>query len=79
MPCGIPDRPVTSLAAEGLTVTMAEVRDAVIAAAETVWGRVEDIQKVTDGATSTPSRPRDRWRRVRTIRPWARTVRRPSP
>jgi lipoic acid synthetase len=53
VPCGIPDRPVTSLAAEGMTVTMAEARDAVIVAAETVWGRVEDIQKVTDGATST--------------------------
>ncbi len=33
VPCGIPDRPVTSLAAEGLTVGMAEAVDAVIAAA----------------------------------------------
>ena len=52
VPCGITDRSVTSLAAEGVTATMAQTRDAVIAAAETVWGPVEDIQWVTDGAAS---------------------------
>jgi len=52
VPCGIPDRPVTSLVAEGVTVTMAQAREAVIAAAETVWGNVDDIQWVTDGATT---------------------------
>ncbi len=52
VPCGIADRPVTSLEAEGVAATMAEARDAVIAAAETVWGGVEDIQRVTDGATA---------------------------
>jgi lipoic acid synthetase len=52
VPCGISDRPVTSLEAEGLAVTMAQAREAVIAAAETVWGAVEDSQRVTDGATA---------------------------
>src|SRR5450755_497883 len=33
VPCGIADRPVTSLRAEGLPSTMAQVREAVIAAA----------------------------------------------
>ncbi len=50
VPCGIADRPVTSLAAEGVPATLAEVREAVIAAAEGVWGPVEDSQWVTDGA-----------------------------
>ena len=49
VPCGIPDRPVTSLAAEGVTRALSEVRDAVVAAAEAVWGPAEDIQLVTDG------------------------------
>ena len=55
VPCGIPDRPVTSLAAEGVTATMAQARDAVIAAAEAVWGPVEDMQRVTDGASAATS------------------------
>jgi lipoic acid synthetase len=50
VPCGIADKPVTSLAAEGIEVTMAEVADAVIGAATAVWGPREDIQRVTDGA-----------------------------
>jgi lipoic acid synthetase len=50
VPCGIADRPVTSLAAEGVEVTMAEVVDAVVEAAATAWGPVRDIQRVTDGA-----------------------------
>jgi len=49
VPCGIADKPVTSLSAEGIDVTMAEVADAVIAAATEVWGPLEDIQRVTDG------------------------------
>ena len=54
VPCGIPDRPVTSLRAEGLPSTMSQVREAVIAAAEAVWGTAEDIQCVTDGAATAP-------------------------
>ncbi len=52
VPCGIADRPVTSLAAEGLSVTMTQVRAAVVAAAERVWGPTGDVQAVTDGAAS---------------------------
>ncbi len=38
VPCGIADRPVTSLAAEGLDVPMSEVVDAVVARAAHLWG-----------------------------------------
>jgi len=38
VPCGIADKPVTSLAEEGVDATMAEVVDAVVAAAAAVWG-----------------------------------------
>ena len=38
VPCGIPDRGVTSLAAEGLDVAMREVADAVAARAAERWG-----------------------------------------
>jgi lipoyl synthase len=38
VPCGIPDKPVTSLAAEGIEVSLAEVVDRVVARAATVWG-----------------------------------------
>lgn len=38
VPCGIADKPVTSLAEEGVTATMAEVVDAVVAAAAPLWG-----------------------------------------
>ena len=52
VPCGIAGKPVTSLRSEGLEVTMAEVVDAVIAAAATVWGpAAPEVQRVTDGAT----------------------------
>ncbi len=54
VPCGIADKPVTSLAAEGIDVTMAEVADAVIAAATEAWGPLEDIQRVTDGIGGDP-------------------------
>ena len=50
VPCGIADRPVTSLAAEGFDVTMAEAVAAVLASARTVWGAFEDVAAVTDGA-----------------------------
>ncbi len=54
VPCGIADRPVTSLATEGLSVTMPEVRAAVAVAAGGVWGPTGDVQAVTDGAASGP-------------------------
>jgi lipoic acid synthetase len=38
VPCGIADKAVTSLAAEGIDVTMAEVVDAVVARAAQLWG-----------------------------------------
>ncbi|HUP84201.1 MAG TPA: lipoyl synthase [Acidimicrobiales bacterium] len=38
VPCGIPDKAVTSLAAEGVDVTMHEVVDAVAARASVRWG-----------------------------------------
>ena len=38
VPCGISDRPVTSMAAEGVSVTMREVADAVIERAAELWG-----------------------------------------
>ena len=52
VPCGIADKQVTSLAAEGCAATMSEAADAVIAAARAAWGPVEDVQRVTDGATA---------------------------
>jgi lipoyl synthase len=38
IPCGIADKPVTSLAAEGLAVTTRQVVDAVVARAAVAWG-----------------------------------------
>jgi lipoic acid synthetase len=54
VPCGIADRPVTSLAAEGVDATMAEAREAVLVAAAAVWGPIDDVQRVTDGAATSP-------------------------
>jgi lipoic acid synthetase len=53
VPCGIHEHPMTSLAAEGFTVTMAEAVDAVTTAAGGVWGPPEDVASVTDGARRT--------------------------
>lgn len=52
VPCGIADRPVTSLLAEGVEVSMDAVIDAVIDAAQAAWGRAGEIQRVTDGASA---------------------------
>jgi lipoic acid synthetase len=41
VPCGIPDKAVTSLAAEGVPVAMSTVVDAVMARASRVWGEAE--------------------------------------
>ncbi len=56
VPCGIADKRPTSLEAEGYPVTMAEVVDAVIAAAGR-WGPVDDVQRVTDGASVAAGSP----------------------
>ena len=51
VPCGIADHPMTSLAAEGFDVTMAEATAEVLAAARRVWGPIDDVAMVTDGAS----------------------------
>ena len=50
VPCGIAGRPVTSLRAEGIEMSMAEVVDAVIESVQSMWGSADDIQRVTDGS-----------------------------
>jgi lipoic acid synthetase len=50
VPCGITGHPMTSLAAEGFSITMAEAVDAVLIAASGVWGPMDDVAWVTDGA-----------------------------
>ncbi len=50
VPCGITDRAVTSLAAEGFPVTMAEAVEAVLASASDIWGVPDDVAAVTGGA-----------------------------
>ena len=56
VPCGITDRAVTSLAAEGIRVTMAEVVDAVVARAAERWahGRLDraDVASGRPGGNS---------------------------
>ena len=59
VPCGIADRPVTSLTAEGFGVTMADAVDAVLVAATRVWGPIEDVAAVTAGAASAGWAPTD--------------------
>ena len=84
VPCGIADRDVTSLAAEGVNVTMAEVVDAVVARAADRWGPVErhDVSatagdaRVHTAALSIGSRKPD-WLRVKAnMGPEFRKVRR---
>jgi lipoic acid synthetase len=60
VPCGIHDKAVTSLAAEGLTVTMAAAVDAVVARAAQVWGRdgVDRNSGVVGGRIPTPNHSR---------------------
>jgi len=53
VPCGIPDKAVTSMAAEGVVVGMADVVDAVVARAAGLWGDgTVERQDVTGPATS---------------------------
>ncbi len=49
VPCGIDDKPVTSLEAEGCRASMAEVVDAVITSAQSAWGPASDVERVMDG------------------------------
>ena len=75
VPCGIADKPVTSMAAEGLAVTMQDVVDAVVARAAELWGHTgvdrQDVAwRVTEsdlapftrgeGPAATPVRMLDR-------------------
>jgi lipoic acid synthetase len=58
VPCGIADKGVTSLAAEGITVTMPEVIEAVVAAASRVLsdrGPIERQDAVLAAVSSSPS------------------------
>ena len=57
VPCGIDDREVTSLAAEGVSVTMGEVVDAVVERAAARWGPVErhDVSGAAADARVGPS------------------------
>ncbi len=54
VPCGIADKPVTSLAAEGVGVSLHEVVDAVIEAAGPLFGPVSDVQRVTGPGRDVP-------------------------
>jgi len=54
VPCGIPDKPTTSLAAEGFEVTMNDVVEKVLAAADPLWGPFEDVQRVTEATGAFP-------------------------
>jgi lipoic acid synthetase len=58
VPCGIADLPVTSLAAEGRSESMAEVAEAVVARAMATWaaGRPVDDQAVTPADAPAPVR-----------------------
>ena len=61
VPCGISDRPVTSLAGEGVNVSMHEVVDALCARAEARWGPLDRTDAAWDlpaaPARPTPGRP----------------------
>jgi lipoyl synthase len=48
VPCGIADKSVTSLQAEGCQASIPELVDALITSAQSVWDTARDIQRVTD-------------------------------
>ena len=54
VPCGIRDYGVTSIAREGVGVSMREVVDAVVTRAATLWGPDVDRQDVAPPSTSSP-------------------------
>jgi lipoic acid synthetase len=82
VPCGIADKAVTSLAAEGIDVDMADVVDAVVARAATRWGdgRIQrtDVawdRDVPEGLPVATRKPE--WLRVRAdLGPGYREIRR---
>ena len=57
VPCGISDRPVTSLAAEGVAVPMRDVVDAVVARAAERWGPEVERSDAAWDAPAEPARP----------------------
>jgi len=57
VPCGIPDKQVTSLAAEGVDVSMAEVVDVVAARAAAVWGPSVERQDASGGRSRAIAPP----------------------
>ena len=58
VPCGIADKPVTSLEAEGVHVSMREVADAVVLEAARIWGYPEiDRQDVAWKVTASDMAP----------------------
>jgi len=59
VPCGIPDKRVTSLADEGLDVSMQEMADAVAARAAALWGEGRDHQLVDRREVVWRHRPDD--------------------
>jgi len=59
VPCGIPDKRVTSLADEGLDVSMQDMTDAVAARAATLWGEGSDHQLVDRREVVWRHRPDD--------------------
>jgi lipoyl synthase len=59
VPCGIPDKRVTSLADEGLDVSMQDMADAVAARAATLWGERRDHQPVDRREVVWRHRPDD--------------------
>jgi lipoyl synthase len=59
VPCGIPDKRVTSLADEGLDVSMQDMADAVAARAATLWGERRDHQLVDRREVVWRHRPDD--------------------
>ncbi len=54
VPCGIADRPVTSLAAEGWSGTMADVVEATVEVARRQWDPTADSEAVTDRRAAGP-------------------------
>jgi lipoyl synthase len=57
VPCGISDRPVTSMAAEGVRASLQEVAEALAVHAGRIWRRPIDLAEAAWTAPSSPARP----------------------
>ena len=57
VPCGIADRPVTSMAAEGVLVPLRDVVEALAVHAGRLWDRPVDLAESAWEAPATPARP----------------------